>query len=74
MTFEQIEYSKEVYINKLGIVFTPMPNSEIVVSFQLDSKTAITICKPVQTLYIVFRGPDMIDFYKLSNYLKFLLE
>ena len=70
MTFEQIENSQEVYVNSFGVVFTAIPDSEMMVAYQLDSKVTLSIIKPVQTLYIVFNSPDKIDFIKLKNYIK----
>lgn len=66
MTFDRIQREGITYVNKFGIVFTPVRQLDrVMVSYNIDSAKSLGIIEAAATLTSLFRSPDKIDFMKL---------
>ena len=72
MTFDQIEKGGRTYINKFGIIFTPMlSNDKWMVSYD-DGEGILNVefMEPIKELKALLKNPDKVDvlvLYKFNN-------
>jgi len=63
MTFEQIQSGRETYVNQNGVVFTPYRGlGKIMVSYSIDSDTAVRLVKRAHALTALYRNPGKVDY------------